>query len=55
MARAHGLCQVSGIGNSAGGAVMAYVELRLHEFSKQGTGLEADQVRNEDAVKRYFR
>jgi len=27
----------------------------FHEFSKQGTGLEAAQVRNEEAVKRHFR
>jgi hypothetical protein len=27
----------------------------LHEFSKQGTGLEAAQVRNEEAVKRHLR
>jgi len=27
----------------------------FHEFSKQGTGLEAAQVRNEQAVKRHFR
>jgi hypothetical protein len=26
----------------------------FHEFSKQGTGLEAAQVRNEEAVKRHF-
>jgi hypothetical protein len=26
-----------------------------HEFSKQGTGLEAAQVRNEEAVKRHLR
>jgi hypothetical protein len=27
----------------------------FHEFSKQGTGLEAAQVRNEEAVKRHLR
>ena len=27
----------------------------FHEFSKQGTGLEAAQVRNEEAVNRHFR
>jgi hypothetical protein len=27
----------------------------FHEFSNQGTGLEAAQVRNEEAVKRHFR
>ena len=27
----------------------------LHEFSKQGTGLEAAQVRNEEAGTRHFR
>jgi hypothetical protein len=27
----------------------------LHEFSKQGTGCEAAQVRNEEAVKRHLR
>lgn len=27
----------------------------FHEFSKQGTGLEAAQVRHEEAVKRHFR
>src|SRR5215510_8467325 len=27
----------------------------FHEFSKQGAGLEAAQVRNEEAVKRHFR
>jgi hypothetical protein len=27
----------------------------FHEFSKQGTGLEAAQVRNEEAVTRHFR
>jgi len=27
----------------------------LHEFSKQGTGLEAAQVRQEEAVQRHFR
>jgi hypothetical protein len=27
----------------------------FHEFSKQATGLEASQVRNEEAVKRHFR
>jgi hypothetical protein len=27
----------------------------LHEFSTQGTGLEAAQVRNEEAGKRHFR
>jgi hypothetical protein len=27
----------------------------FHEFSKQGTGMEAAQVRNEEAVKRHFR
>jgi hypothetical protein len=27
----------------------------FHEFSKQGTGVEAAQVRNEEAVKRHFR
>jgi hypothetical protein len=27
----------------------------FHEFSKQGTGLERAQVRNEEAVKRHFR
>ena len=26
----------------------------FHEFSKQGTGLEAAQVRNEEAVKRHL-
>jgi hypothetical protein len=27
----------------------------FHEFAKQGTGLEAAQVRQEEAVKRHFR
>src|ERR1700752_1433387 len=27
----------------------------FHEFSKQGSGLEAAQVRNEEAVKRHLR
>jgi hypothetical protein len=27
----------------------------FHEFAKQGTGLEAAQVRKEEAVKRHFR
>ena len=43
------------VGGSSKPGVFRWAAAVFHEFSKQGTGLEAAQVRNEEAVNRHLR